>query len=382
MKTIEIYIKDSGEITCYLKKGELSKRELYRNILNEVKELSLGNNAIKISDSIMKFKNNQTEVKIINYKNNRDISLDTIIEKIYKDKIRQRREYLKKQKVKRVKTITYTVVLSLTVLTSALINLTQAKSNENIKNQEVAIVETYDDNNYEIFKEEYNDINDAVENEINYDENKQTIDLEFEDRTDTEKYRITKAYYENFITQIANEYGVDPGIMLAIATQESGLHNIEQRGPAIGLMQIERAVWDNQSITAYNYVKNSFETLNISEQKLKDLEFNVRVACMHLQNCLKNSNYNLSAAIQMYNFGYGNIEKTYKLYYGENADLRNLSFDCDNDWLAYRDYIAEGDNRYLEHILSYVEHIDNIKCKNNNEIIHYEVNNLANTKRL
>ena len=362
MKTIEIYIKDNGEITCYLKKSELSKRVLYRNILNEVKELSLGNNAIKITDSIMKFKNNQTEVKIINYKNNRDISLDTIIEKIYRDKIRQRREYLKKQNVKRVKTITYTVVLSLTVLTSALINLTQAKSNENIKNQETVIVETY--------------------NNVDNDENKQIIDLEFEDRTNSEKFQITKAYYENFIGQIANEYGVDPGIMLAIATQESGLHNLEQRGPAIGLMQIERAVWDNQSITAYNYAKNSYETLNISEQKLKDLEFNIRVACMHFQKCLKDSNYNLSAAIQMYNYGYGNVEKTFKLYYGENADLRNLSFDCDNDWLAYRDYISVGDNKYLEHILSYVENIDDIKCKNNNEIIHYEINNLSNVKRL
>ena len=380
MKTIEIYIKDSGEITCYLKKGELIKRVLYRNILNEVKELSLGNNAIKITDSIMKFKNNQTEVKIINYKNNRDISLDTIIEKIYRDKIRQRREYLKKQKVKRVKTITYTVVLSLTVLTSALINLTQAKSNENINNQEVAIVETYDKTEENI--EEDNNVNYYVGNEINYEENKQTIDLEFENRTDTEKFRITKAYYENFIAQIANEYGVDPGVMLAIATQESGLHNVEQRGPAIGLMQIERAVWDNQSITAYNYAKNSYETLNISEQKLKDLEFNVRVACMHFQKCLKDSNYNLSAAIQMYNYGYGNVEKTFKLYYGDNVELKNILSNTDNEWLSCRDYISVGDNRYLEHILSYIENIDDIKCKNNNEVIHYEVNNLSNVKRL
>lgn len=382
MKTIEIYIKDNGEIICYLKKGELTKRVLYRIILNELKELSLGNNAIKITDSIMKFKNNNTEVKIINYKNNRDISLDTIIEKIYKDKIRQRREYLKKQKVKRVKTITYTVVLSLSVLTSALINLNQAKGTENINQQEPAIVETYNANNYEISKEEYNDVNDVVENEINYNENKQIIDLEFEDRTDSEKYRITKAYYENFIAQIANEYGVDPGVMLAIATQESGVHNVEQRGPAIGLMQIERAVWNNQSITAYNYAKNSYETLNINEQKLKDLEFNVRVACMHFQKCLKDSNYNLSAAIQMYNYGYGNVEKTFKLYYGDNIEMKSLLDNTNNEWLAYRDYISVGDNRYLEHILSYVENIDDIKCKNNNEVIHYEINNLSNVKRL
>ena len=151
-----------------------------------------------------------------------------------------------------------------------------------------------------------------------------------------------------------------------------GIHEIDENAPAIGLMQIEKNIWNNETITAFNYEKLDFETIKVTEEKLKDLEFNIRTGCMIFQQCLKNSNYNLCVAIQMYNYGYGNTKKVLKQCYGENFDLSNI---MDNEWLEYRMNINEGDSLYLEHILSYIENLNEIECKKDNEIIKYFVNN-------
>ena len=58
-------------------------------------------------------------------------------------------------------------------------------------------------------------------------------------------------------------YGLDPNFMIAVATQESGVHNsYDETTAAIGLMQIEKSVWNNKSITVYNYETKEDETYN------------------------------------------------------------------------------------------------------------------------
>ena len=166
------------------------------------------------------------------------------------------------------------------------------------------------------------------------EDEKNILELNYESRTETEKFQITKSYYKDNITKISNEYGIDPQIMLAIATQECGIHDPNLRGPAIGLMQIERSVWVGEKVSAYNYEKGVEETLNITEEKLKDLDFNIRVACMIFRDCYKNSNYNLPVAIQMYNFGYGNMKKTFNMAYDKG--FKEMCNNCDGNWLEYR----------------------------------------------
>ena len=166
--------------------------------------------------------------------------------------------------------------------------------------------------------------------------------------------------------------------MLAIATQETGEHRINTNTPALGLMQIEKSVWIGETISAYNFYIGKYETEKITEEKLKNIDFNIKIACMHFQNCLMNSNYDLNIAIQMYNFGYGNIEDTFKYYHNNgsmelNESLKNYT----NEWLNYRDYIKSGDSDYLEHIISYIEDLEGIECQkeNGDSIIYsYEIN--------
>lgn len=374
MKTIELNISEDAYIVCTIQEKESYRYVSYRDILEEIDILSRQIKDISIMNNNIIFETKSRKVIIKNYLNNRDINLDYIIERLINEKKRRRREYLKKQKIKRQRILAGGLILSVGIIGNNLflnffptnINaytdnaevpeiIVSAKIEKNISNENIVFTEI-DTNNLE-YKEEINE-----------------IDVAFESRTDTEKFKTTKAYYKDVITNISNEYGIDPQIMLAIATQESGIHTTNTNSSAIGLMQIERAVWNNQTISAYNYKKQTEETYKITEEKLKDLEFNIRVSCMYFQKCLKDSNYNLSVAIQMYNYGYGNIEKTFKMYYNDDIVLIEALNNYDPEWLECRNNMTIGDNLYLEHILSYIEDLDNIKCLKNNVTINYKIN--------
>ena len=222
---------------------------------------------------------------------------------------------------------------------------------------------------------------DNIVGEVITENIKESFDLEYSDRTDTDKFIIAKEKYYSLVSRISKEYGIDPQIMLAIATQESGVHNTNTNGPAMGLMQIERSVWTGEDITAFNHKTKSKETLHITEEKLKDLEFNIRVACMIFQNCLNNSNYNLEVAIQMYNYGPGNVLKTFKMYYDrDDLTLDEALSNYSDGWLDYRQYIKVGDKDYLEHIMSYVVQPDDIYCYDNNDNLRsFEFNKITKT---
>ena len=102
---------------------------------------------------------------------------------------------------------------------------------------------------------------------------------------------------------------------------------------------------------------------------------------MIFQNCLKNSNYNLEVAIQMYNYGYGNILKTFKMYYGStDIDLDDVLNNYDDGWLDYREKINVGDKLYLEHVLSYIEDASNLECISGSERVTFSFND--NVKKL
>lgn len=384
MRKIELTINNNGYIMCTIENNNKISYISYFEILDYIKKISLLQKDLTIINNNIEFRTNNNIVVIKNYRNNKDIELNEIIERLIKEKINKRKEYLRKKKINRNRRIACTVILGAITLSTLFSNFSNVKSSE-IKND-------ITHNNYNIEINYSRDSKDAVKN-VTYiqDEEKETefieendkniIEVAFDSRIETEKFQVTKAYYKDIINNIALEYGIDPQIMLAIATQESGIHDINRIGPAIGLMQIEKSVWNNQSLTAYNYSKNQEETIFITEEKLKDLEFNIRTACMIFQQCLKNSNYNLTVAIQMYNYGYGNIINTFKMCYGNNVNFDETSKSNDNLWLDYRENISEGDKEYLEHILSYIENIEDIYNKNNDNIINYEIRNKSLDKK-
>ncbi len=198
--------------------------------------------------------------------------------------------------------------------------------------------------------------------------------VDYEDRTSTDKAITTKENYSTVIGKYAKMYGLDPKLMLAIATQETGNHyKYLDFGPAIGLMQIEKNVWRNGGdIRAYNFETNSWETISLTPAdydnflyNLRDLDYNVKIACMLFQYNLRYFDYNILAGIQAYNMGMGSVGKVVDNYCMDKKLTREqvLENQYDDGWLLYRNYISSGDSLYIEHVLSYCDEDETISVK-------------------
>ena len=177
--------------------------------------------------------------------------------------------------------------------------------------------------------------------------------LQIEDETESEKANKTKELYYDIIEKYANMYGVLPSVILAIATQERGVHSdtIDQGG-AIGLMQVQVSVWDGKDLEVYNYDTNSKEKIHITLDNLRDVSFNIKVGCAIFQNYLKKMKDNYPLAIQSYNMGPSSVNKilnAYCLSCGKTYDEVINSDDL--GWLSFRNSSYPGDSFYLEHVL-------------------------------
>ena len=195
--------------------------------------------------------------------------------------------------------------------------------------------------------------------ESNFEDNSVNVCISYEDRSDQEKGKITKAYYGDVIDKCAKTYGLDSNIVLAIATQERGIHS-EKKDPggATGLMQIQNAVWVGENITAYNYDLGKYETILVKEESLSDVFYNIKIGCMYFQNCMDYMNNNVLAAIQCYNYGYGNMQTVLNNYSFDSGKTKKAILEDISDcgWMDYRTAISknEGDSIYIEHVLSWL----------------------------
>ena len=169
-----------------------------------------------------------------------------------------------------------------------------------------------------------------------------TFDFTYEDRSLSDRAETTRQYTE-VITKYAKMYGIDPNLMIAIATQENTIHSEEiNNSGALGLFQIQVEGswnWVGKDLTAYNHETNNYETINVSLENLYNLDYNVKVGCMIMANYLQYCDYNIPVAVQAYNSG----TKTKDLYdkYQDN-------------WLYYREELP-GDTEYLEHVFSFIK---------------------------
>lgn len=189
--------------------------------------------------------------------------------------------------------------------------------------------------------------------------------LQIEDETESEKANKTKELYYDIIEKYANMYGVSPSVILAIATQERGVHSdtIDQGG-AIGLMQVQASVWDGKDLEVYNYDTNSKEKIHITLDNLRDVSFNIKVGCAIFQNYLKQMKDNYPLAIQSYNMGPSSVNKilnAYCLSCGKTYDEVINSDDL--GWLSFRNSSYPGDSFYLEHVLRYDNNVKNFKSR-------------------
>lgn len=183
------------------------------------------------------------------------------------------------------------------------------------------------------------------------------IIVDYVNQYDTPKAENTRLLYGDLITKYSNMYGVDPELMIAIATQERGVHGeVMDDGGATGLMQIQNSVWIGSEISAYNFETEKYDKFTITNDMAKNLETNIQIGCMYFQNCLGYVNYNIPLAIQTYNFGIGNMRKVMDVYGAVAGKTRKeiAANPEDIGWLEYRTQIKVGDSLYLNHVLSWM----------------------------
>ena len=222
-------------------------------------------------------------------------------------------------------------------------------SYEEVKNSDDVDVITYDDGDMYDYKEE-------VENDTNSNY------LEFDYYSDSDK-KISNndientLRYKDIFDKYGHEFGIDSNLLIALATNESsGIHDIDYDEPDIGIMQIEWSVWLNKKVKAYNYEKNEFDSLIITNDVIESLEGNIKAGTMILQeNINKTARYGyddklinasdiLPYSLQRYNMGVGNMQKLLRM---------------GGDWKDNRNEITAGDSKYFEHVLAYLKLLDN-----------------------
>lgn len=184
-----------------------------------------------------------------------------------------------------------------------------------------------------------------------------------------------------YFMKYGKRYGVDPKLLIAMAAQESsGDHNrylSEDRCKVAGcgIMQIEKPGITIPSLRAYNYDTESYETMIISYEVVKDLEQNIKAGAMQLANRIEEWEGNILLALQAYNFGSkgkgGGMGQLLALAQKETSLTPEhfISNVADTSWMAYRAAIhlnpyengvngtspssTYGDPLYVEHVLAY-----------------------------
>lgn len=293
-----------------------------------------------------------------------------------KNKTVTRKKSNKKTVIATFAALTLSTVMLLSVTSKA---ETKVTNNEDI-NPQVSYaqnIEIDDDINKEFtvttppivdIKEEVKETTQPTTVEEVQEEKVNPFTLETEDLTGSEKYQNAKENYYDLIEKYANEYGLDPMVMLALATQERGVHSeTVDSGGGLGLFQIQIEGgwnWNNENVSAFNFRTNEEETVTITKEKASTLEYNIKYGCMLFQNALREQNYNVPRAIQCYNYGSTYMDQVISECCRDTGYSRSDISDPTNlIWTNYRSVIKNGDDRYLENVLRYLPNDTQIEFK-------------------
>lgn len=194
-------------------------------------------------------------------------------------------------------------------------------------------------------------VDDLISNQVYSDE----ISLKYDNYSQTDKAISTRLNYGFLIEKYAKKCGIDPNIVLGIAIQESGNHELGLKsGNNGGLMQIEIEYWRGKEITYYDFEEKENYIIKIDDN-ITEVENNILIGCAILQNELKTFNYNIPLAIQSYNEGYSNMSKILDRT-SINTGLTKTSIINDDhclEWLNYTDIVNTGDPNYVNNVLSW-----------------------------
>ena len=222
-----------------------------------------------------------------------------------------------------------------------------------------------DTNRFEDIVNEYKGCFTTLE-EIVWNSRKKALAITFDDGHE-DQYRVAYPYLRErnipFTVFIALDYLDAPGFMTTIRkSADTAGHIFMLHGGGFELeaslhCDLMKAMADKgYTVTAYNFETEEYDSLEITEDNIKDLDTNIRIAAMLLQNCIRFTYPNIAQAIQTYNFGVGNMCDVLDAY----EENENISRDDaikrinDDKWLEYRNIVPVGDEKYLEHVLSYI----------------------------
>lgn len=185
--------------------------------------------------------------------------------------------------------------------------------------------------------------------------------LECANNYNADKAIYARETYGDLMSKYAKLYGLDEELLLAIGTQERGVHSTEKdAGGGLGLMQIQYSVWIGKTLTVQklNEATGEFEPYNIhvTDEYLKSLEGNIEMGAAVLQTCLKYAKYNIPVAIQMYNQGSGSLEAIISQYcQATGKDYASVIADPEDlGWIPYCQAKA-GDPNYLANVNQWAE---------------------------
>ena len=213
------------------------------------------------------------------------------------------------------------------------------------------------------------------------------VNITAEDWTGSQKYIDCYNNYYPLIEKYAKMYGIDPNIALAIACHERGEHSNEiDSGGGLGLFQVQVDVWNGHSVRAFNFETNEWEEYAIYTDNIRNLEQNIKAGMMIFQECLIRDDYNLTMAVQEYNFGHGGLMTSINAAsnaLGESVDT--LTQNDNTDWFDYRTYNVSsdgyqmGDPNYVENVFKYVNDNESLHfTKPDGEQISVKYHNLSN----
>lgn len=203
----------------------------------------------------------------------------------------------------------------------------------------------------------------------------QNFNIDFSDRTSAEKAVSAKSNYYNLVSKYAKTYGIDKDLMMAIGTQEKGVHSTEiDPGGGVGLMQMQYQVWVNQDVKAYNFDTNSWESFHVTDSNIRELDTNIKIACMYFQNCLVNMDYNVPAALCAYNWGMTSTKnKLSEFSQDRGLSLNEVLEANDTSWINLFNVNGDASLAYPKMVLSYYDSskpIENEKIdENGNDIM-------------
>lgn len=210
------------------------------------------------------------------------------------------------------------------------------------------------------------------------------INSSFDERANDEKRELLDSEYHDHILKCSRVTGIDSNLILAVAcAADDDYTNTINANGNIGIMDVNYYAWVNKTIKFYNYEEKTYQFLEITEDRLKDNEWNIFIKSALMQRDLNDSNYNLTMALEMFNIGYHKtLEKIDK--FGSDSGIypyKVVNDPTKTTWLSYFD-----DGAYSSKVYSYMPKDSVITIKRmivEEEVDYlYKVNNLQNHKQI